>query len=312
MLRLEQPKLSTGTDASVPAPKKNGTSMPRSPTRSPARRKSLRSAKRRQTSARVAATSDRGGHGEIAALDRAVTLLLAVADTLQPTALNQAAQRTGLSKATAFRILSTLAAEGLVSQDEASGSYRLGVVPLRLATALLDSVPVRGAARQQMRALSEELNETVVLSVREGDTRVNIDAVECSNAISTARRFGEPRPLHMGAASRVLLSGMDEAEIDAYLDRLEASSGRGGSGVERKRLRSALAEIRKQGVTSTTAEFSSEAHAVAAPIKGPDGRRAIAALHVAIPHTRFTHAIESKCKRALKRAVAEIERSMAT
>lgn len=246
----------------------------------------------------------------IAVLDRAASLLMALAQSARPTSLADAAKHAGLSKATAFRILATLIEEGLVVQDGATSSYRLGVVPMRLATAVLAGVPVHAVARRAMREVCDTLNETVVLSVIDGDMRVNIDAVECTNAIGSSNRIGEPRPLHAGAASRVLLATLPDAEIEAYLERTRPVGKPGTRSLDVDKLWKEIRTARRTGFASSSAEISPDSHAVAAVISGPDGK-SIAALHVAIPLGRFSARVEARCRQALARAVRAIERELA-
>ena len=246
----------------------------------------------------------------IAVLDRAAALLVTLAQLARPATLNEAAQHAGLSKATAFRILATLSEEGLVEQDTATSSYRLGIAPLKMATAVLDSIAVHAIARPVMRAVSEMLNETVVLSVIDGDYRVNIDAVECTNAIGSSRRIGEPRPLHSGAASRVLLAAMSDTQIEAYLKRQRLAGKNGGSPGYLDGLWKDIRKARRTGLASTPAETSPEAHALATVVRSADGVT-LAALHVAIPRGRLSPRVEAHCGQALLRAAAEIAREMA-
>jgi IclR family transcriptional regulator, KDG regulon repressor len=269
--------------------------------------------RRGPTPPRGGALSPRAGRrdaGRIAVLDRATALLLALAQSPSPATLNEAAKHAGLSKATAFRILATLTEQGLVEQDEATSSYRLGIAPLRFAMAVLDGIPVHGVARPVMRQVCDMLNETVVLSVRDGDFRVNVDAVECTNAIGSSRRIGESRPLHFGPASRVMLAALSDEEIEAYLKRHRLTKGAGGNPAFREALWRDIRKARRTGIVSMAAEASQEALAMATAIRSPDGRP-IAAIYVAIPRGRFSSRVEARCGQALQRAAAEIERALA-
>lgn len=249
--------------------------------------------------------------GRIAVLDRATALLAAISQLGRPATLNEAALHAGLSKATAFRILSTLVEQGFVEQDVANASYRLGIAPLHMAMAVLDGIDVYAKARPVMRGVTEMLNETVVLSVRDGDNRVNIDAVECTNAISSSRRIGEPRPLHSGAPSRVLLAAMSDEEIEAYLKRHRIGDKGNFSPSYVENLWKDIRKARRTGLAALPAEFSPESMAVATIIHGTGGK-AVAALHVAIPRGRFSSRVEARCGQALLRAAAEISRHLAT
>ncbi len=247
--------------------------------------------------------------GKIAVLDRAAALLVALSHFTRPATLNEVAQKASLSKATAFRILSTLAEQGFVAQDASTSSYRLGIAPLHMAMAVLDGIDVHAKARPVMRAITEMLNETVVLSVRDGDYRVNIDAVECTNAISSSRRIGEPRPLRSGAASRVFMAVMSDDEIEAYLKR-HRPTGKGEVGpAYLDNLWKDIRKARRTGLVSMPADFSPESLAVATIVYDPAGAP-VAALHVAIPRGRFSPRVESRCGQALLRATAEITREL--
>ena len=57
-----------------------------------------------------------------------------------------------------------------------------------------------------MRAIRNGLNETVVLSIRTGDSRVHIDFVEGLHPMRRMADLGVQAPLYAGAASKVLLA----------------------------------------------------------------------------------------------------------
>ena len=246
--------------------------------------------------------------GRVAVLDRATALLVALSQMGRPATLNEAAQHAGLSKATAFRILSTLVEQGFIEQDVAHASYRLGIAPLHMAMSVLDGIEVHAKARPVMRGVTEMLNETVVLSVRDGDYRINIDAVECTNAISSSRRIGEPRPLHSGAPSRMLLASMADEEIEAYLKRHRPGLRSTGPGYIDE-LWKDIRKARRTGLAAAPAEFSPESMAVATILNNAAGKP-VAALHVAVPRGRFSSRVEARCGQALLRAAAEISRQL--
>lgn len=268
-----------------------------------------RTARSAAGTARPARSGRRREGGRVAVLDRATGLMTALAELPSPATLNEVALRAGLSKATAFRILATLTEQGLVEQDPTTSSYRLGIAPLHIANAVLDRIPVHLAARHAMRSLCDTLNETIVLSVRDGDFRVNIDAAVCTNAIGSSRRIGEPRPLHAGAPSRVLMAALSDAEIEAYLKRHRLAA-RGGGPAYVEELWKDIRKARRTGLASLPAEASPEMHAVATVIRGKGGE-AVAALHVAVPRGRHTPRGEARCGQALLRAAAEISHELA-
>jgi DNA-binding IclR family transcriptional regulator len=233
----------------------------------------------------------KGDDSDIAAVARAAQILMSFSNSVDSLSLSEIAKLSGLSKPTALRLLATLAGDGMVAQHE-GGTYSLGFLPLRAADAVLHGTPVWNAARPVMRQIRDNLNETVVLSIRQDEARYNIDCLESSHAIGQTQMIGVPIPLHCGAAGRVLLAGMSDAHIDDYV----AHRARGE--IAPDKLRRDLQLIRKQGLVASHGDYQPEGHAVACAIVTAD-HAAIAALHVSFPRGRFSKALEESCRAAL-------------
>src|ERR1700704_3724482 len=78
-------------------------------------------------------------HGDstngVQSVDRALRLLKAVAASEAPSSAQELAQRCGVNRSTAWRLLSTLEAHGLVEREALSGRYVVGYASFQLATA---------------------------------------------------------------------------------------------------------------------------------------------------------------------------------
>jgi len=259
---------------------------------------------------REAAGEPRMDQSAIEAVDRAGRILFALAASPRESSLLEVANRAGLSKPTAFRILATLVAEGLATQNRETASYRLGVLPLGLASSVLQSIPVRSLAHPTMTSIRDKVNETVVLSVRDHDFRVNVESVEAINTISQSQQIGVPIPLYAGATSRVFLAAMEPQELAAYLDRTPLQSFSETTIIERARLEGEVERVRKQGFALSTAEFTVGSIAVARIIKDRLGEP-VAAMHVSIPRSRATEDLIERCAGALKTGVETLERAIA-
>ena len=246
----------------------------------------------------------------IEAVDRAGRILFALAASPRESSLLEIANRAGLSKPTAFRILATLVAEGLATQNRETASYRLGVLPLGLASSVLQSIPERALAYPIMTSIRDKVNETVVLAVRDHDFRVNVDAVEALNTISQNQQIGLPIPLYAGATSRVFLAAMEPQELAAYLDRTKLQSFSDTTLIDRARLEIEIQRVRKQGFALSTAEFTVGSIAVARIVRDGAGKP-VAAMHVSIPRSRATEDLIERCAAALKTGVETLERALA-
>jgi DNA-binding IclR family transcriptional regulator len=238
-------------------------------------------------------------------VDRAASILDCFSRTTPELSLPQVAARLNLPKATAFRILTNLVHHGLLEHNAAANLYTLGFGTLRIADALLRSLAIRQIARPVMRAIRDAVNETVVLSVRDGDARYNVDSVESTHAVGQTQQIGVPIPLYAGAASRVLLAALSDDAIASYLARVERAAFSQTTLTDAQRLTEEIIRIRRRGIAVSSGEFTAGGHAVACAIVDANGA-AVGALHVSIPGARFTKVLEETCAERLTDGVRRI------
>ena len=160
-----------------------------------------------------------------------------------------------------------------------------------------------------MLAIRDKVNESVVLSVREGDMRFNIDAVEAINAIGQSQQIGVPIPLYAGAASRVFLAAMSDADLEAYLARTTLVAFSDTTIIDPERLLQEVALVRAQGFARSSAEFTMGGHAVASCIHDGAGH-AVASMHVSIPRSRASEERVARCLASLKAGIETLERAI--
>ncbi|RYE76765.1 MAG: IclR family transcriptional regulator, partial [Oxalobacteraceae bacterium] len=110
----------------------------------------------------------------IQVIERMIGLLDALAEYPDPVSLKQLSAVTGLHPSTAHRILNDLVLKRFVDRAE-PGTYRLGMRLLELGNIVKSRLNVREASLDYMRALHRKTQQTVNLSVRQGDEIVYID-----------------------------------------------------------------------------------------------------------------------------------------
>jgi IclR family transcriptional regulator, KDG regulon repressor len=199
-----------------------------------------------------------------------------------------------LPKTTVFRVLSSLVERGYCECDPQTGRYSLGFELLRLADIRRRQTNVHDVAAPAMRDIRNAVNETVILSVRAGDSRVHIDFVEGLHAMRRMADLGVPAPLYAGAASKVLLAGMDDEEIEAYLDRTDLTAFQDATITDRTVLWREVRSIRRRGFAESKGELFAGGGALAAPIKDFSGRT-IAVLDILTPEHRYTDEHRERC-----------------
>jgi DNA-binding IclR family transcriptional regulator len=216
----------------------------------------------------------------IAGVERAVSVLMALADGPGQLGTNELARRTGINASTVSRLLATLAKDELVQRVPATGRYRLGLRLIQLGNAALAGVELREIARPHLLALREATGETATLSVPAGDTAVTVDFVQSPSTVRSVAEVGRPSVPHATATGKVYLAWTGApmaASLPAFTSHTVTDPGA---------LAGEIAQVREQGWAQARAEREAELHAVAVPVL--DVRHQLAAiLAVQGPAGRF-------------------------
>lgn len=217
----------------------------------------------------------------VAAVERAVAVLDALAVGGPELGTNELARRTGLHPSSVSRLLSTLADAGLVEHVEETGRYRLGIRLLQLGNAVLARLDLREVARPHLHALVGETGETATLSAPGDPDAVTVDFVQSGSSVQSVARLGRPSVAHATATGKVALAF---GEIELPPGALRSFTPR--TITDRDALAAEVRRVRKQGWARAIGEREEELNAVAAPVRGSNGELA-AVLGVQGPAPRF-------------------------
>lgn len=255
------------------------------------------------------------GSGSVQAVRRALQLLKAFDHDRPEWGVADLCDRFGYRhRSTVSRLMTTLAAEGLVEWNPATSRYRLGLVVLELAGVLTEGLDVRAAARPAMEALCRSSGETVSLDVLHDGESVVVDQVTSPSSVRYVCWVGRRVPVHASSAGKVLLAFQDGAATEALLRRLTGPAGSlprhtGRTVTDPAALRRELADVRAAGVATASGEVSDEIAAVAAPIRDHQGW-VVAALAVNGPTFRLTGERLAALRPDVARAGAEVSRRL--
>jgi DNA-binding IclR family transcriptional regulator len=249
-----------------------------------------------------------GSAVSIQSVGRAVTILEAIAESPEELGVTELGRRLGVHKATASRLLSTLAERDLVERNPATDRYRLGFGLIRLAVVAGGRLDLVREARPVLERLAEDTGETVNLAALEADEVVHLDQISAPRPIVTVNWVGRRTPLHGTSNGKVLLAYLPDAERRRLLARpLERLTAR--TIVDRRALESELAEVRVRGYAWTKEELEVGLNAVAAPVRDGTGR-VIAAVSVSGPAYRLRAGTMKRVGRAAVSAAEEISQRM--
>lgn len=224
------------------------------------------------------------GETGLQSVARAVRALELIAEAGE-LGVTELGRRLGVHKATASRLVATLAERGLVERDPSSEKYRLGFGLIRLAGAAMAGLDLVRTAHPIVEDLAGRTRETVNLGVLSGGAVVYVDQVSGTRAIVSVSWVGRRTPLHATSNGKVLLASMPDAERErllfAPLERATPSTI-----VDVGVLLGQLREVRLRGYAQTVEELEEGLNAVAAPVRQADGQ-VIAALSVSGPAFRM-------------------------
>lgn len=183
------------------------------------------------------------------AIGRAARLLrLVTAAGREGASVTRLAERAGLTRPTAHRILQALRQEGLVDVDEQGARWLPGPELYLMGTVAAARYDVTDLARDIVRSLAVRTEESAFLSVRRGDETVCLLREEGSFPIrSFVLSEGVRFPLGVASAGLAILSFLPAHDVDAYLDRHPELVERWGASHAPARLRARIRETKERG-----------------------------------------------------------------
>lgn len=227
-------------------------------------------------------TLDRAPGNGVQVIARAASVLRALEGEQAGLSLAQIAERVQLARSTVQRIVDALRAEQFVIAATPTSGVRLGPALVRLAAGA--SVDFDQITRPVMAKLSQQLGETVDLSVLKGFSAVFTDQIQGAHRLRAVSAVGETFPLNCTANGKALLSLMPRATLDRYLRSplIRMTPNTIGKPAE---LRIAVEACVRSGVAFDDEEHTEGICAVGTAFYDPLGR--CLALSVPVPTTRF-------------------------
>lgn len=219
----------------------------------------------------------------VQSLERGLSVIRAFDDERPELTLSEVAAVTGVTRAVARRFLLTLASLGYVRSD--GRFFSLTAKVLELGYAYLSSLSLPEVAEPHLEALVSEVNESSSVSVLDGHDVVYVARVPVSRIMTVSISVGTRFPAYATSMGRVLLAGMPESDLAAYLSavRLEPLTARTVSSVAA--LRGEVSRVRSQGWALVNQELEEGLRALAVPIRDRSGK-VVAALNVSAHASR--------------------------
>lgn len=204
-------------------------------------------------------------HSHVQSIQRAVAILRSFNETEPELGVTELSQKLGFHKSTVSRILSTLQNEGLISQNQETNKYRLGVGLVSLAGVALGRLNIRGMSQPHLNSLVEISQETINVVILDGNECVNIERAASPKPIRYVGWIGRRTPLHCTASGKIFLAFMKPQKRDDLLT-FPLTKYTDRTIVDPHVLESSLAKICQQGYAIDHEEFEEGFSSIAAPV----------------------------------------------
>ncbi len=239
----------------------------------------------------------------VASVDSALRLALLLRQE-GPLRISEAAERLGVARSTAHRLLAMLVyrdfAEQLPDKTYAAGRVlRSGPPAASRVTAL------RTAALRHLKTLTERTGETSYLQVLVGREIRFVATVECNQVLKVGDREGRLLPARYASGGKALLAALPEREVIALFSDSSAKPS-----AELAVLLRELKGIRTHGFAINNQQTEAGVTAIGKVIRVRTGEP-VAALSLAMPSIRFKPRAVRHLVSAISDAIVQIEQDIA-
>ena len=208
----------------------------------------------------------------IQSVDRAFSLLQQLAEPGAAHSLPVMAARSGLSVATAHRLLATLEAVGAVIRT-GPGGYRIGMGLHALTQGSRPEDVLVAALQPVLSRLARSLGLIVHAGRWDEDQMVTYIAKHVPRqALAIPTRIGSQLEGYCSGMGKVLLAHLPEEDREAYLGDQPFVMLTANTVTDPARLRADLAEVKARGWAIDDGEIYLGLRCVAVPVRGADGR----------------------------------------
>ena len=198
--------------------------------------------------------------------------------------LSEIAEAADLPRTAVRRFLMTLIDLSFVRTD--GKLYWLTPRVLRLGLSYLSALPFWRHAQVTLEALCERTHQSCALSVLDGDEIVYVLRQHTKRILAMSPTLGSRLPAHAVSMGRVLLAGLPDEELDAYLKSASFKKLTNATVIEPVLLGKRIRKARVDGYAWIDGELDESICGLAVPVRDKDGAT-MAAINVSLPVGKF-------------------------
>jgi DNA-binding IclR family transcriptional regulator len=157
------------------------------------------------------------------AIEKALNILMAFVPENQEMGTVEISKMLGLNKATASRILLTLAKKKFLQQDPKIKTFKLGQSALLLGRTVIDSLNSQFVqiVKPHMDRLRSTVNTSILLEQMINDRSIVMAVSEGQQRIRLAGHVGESVPIHAAVGAKSILAFSDPETAERVIGRID-------------------------------------------------------------------------------------------
>ncbi|NMM06464.1 IclR family transcriptional regulator [Polaromonas sp.] len=208
----------------------------------------------------------------VPALRRGMAILRLFKPDRRVIALPEIVRELGMTRATAFRLVYTLEADGYLQRAPHSNAFQLGINLLSLGFEYLGSLDLVEVARPILEDLRDRADASAHLGIQDGREIVYVLKAPSRHRLRSNVTVGTRMPIHTTTIGHALMFDSSLEELRQFFKGVNLRERFAHAPADADALYKELAAQRSMGYVAYRSRFAEGLHSVAAPVRDASGR----------------------------------------
>lgn len=203
---------------------------------------------------------------------RTIQILELISRKPEGASLDELCDQLELPKTSAYDIVTTLEAMGMVHADWGQKKrYTIGLTAYRIGINYTNNLNIMDVLEPELKSFAHEVGKTVFFGVRSDCEVVYICKFEPENPIITTATVGSRIPMYCTSLGKAILAYSEPEILQQLLKRMVFKKKTERTITDPDLLMEELEQVREQGYALDAREMEEHAECVGAPVFGADG-----------------------------------------
>ncbi len=238
-------------------------------------------------------------------VERALEVLAAFDDAHPELGIRELARMLQMDRTVVYRIVATLEARKFLEQNPATRRYRIGQAAFATGQFYVRSNPIFNAAVPRLQAVAATHNVNAFLATLHEDSVLYMSSIQLREPITFLLSAGSRGRVHTSSLGKVLLAGLEDAQVEKILRRIRMVPLTPRSQVSVKGLMTEVRQVRRQGYATSRDTMVMGLASVGAPIRDASGA-VVAAISLSLSSDEADDVLMRKLTRTVIQCAQQI------